>query len=98
MFNINRLITAAALVAALGVATPVASASAAQSQGTAQAASAVGSAIPCYPFPAFCDPSTGQPAAWAPTWVWQALGQTPPSLFPSLPLPQPIAVGQPILG
>jgi hypothetical protein len=97
MFKINRLIAAAALVAALGVASPVASASAAQSTGTAQAANGVGSAIPCYPFPAFCDPSTGQPAAWAPAWVWQALGQTPPSPFPSLPLPQPITIGQPIV-
>jgi hypothetical protein len=105
MFKINRLITAGALVGALAVAAPVAGASAAQSAGTVQTAGTQSSSIPCYPFPAFCDPSTGQPAAWAPDWVWEALGETPPSPFTLLPLPQPqpiaippIAIGQPIAG
>lgn len=101
MFKINRLIAVGAVVGALAVAGPVAGASAAQSTGAVVTASTPGSSIPCYPFPAFCDPSTGQPAAWAPTWVWLALGQTPPSpfpLFPPLPLPQPVAIGQPVVG
>jgi hypothetical protein len=98
MFKIHRLITVGALLGALAAAGPVAAASAAPSVGAVQSASTAGSSIPCYPFPAFCDPSTGQPAAWAPTWLWLALGQTPPSPFPLLPLPQPIALGQPVVG
>jgi hypothetical protein len=96
MFKIHRLIAASALAGALAVAGPVAVASAAQSPATVQSGTTAGSSIPCYPFPAFCDPSTGQPAAWAPTWVWQALGQTPPSPFPVFPLPLPITLGQPL--
>jgi hypothetical protein len=98
MFKIRRLIAAGALLGALAAAGPVAAASAAPSAGAIQSASTTGSSIPCYPFPAFCDPSTGQPAAWAPSWVWLALGQTPPSPFPFFPLPQPIAIGQPVVG
>jgi hypothetical protein len=90
VFKSHRLIALGALVGALAAAWPVAGASAAQSAGTVQSVTTPGSSIPCYPFPAFCDPSTGQPAAWAPTWVWLALGQTPPSPFPVIPLPQPI--------
>jgi hypothetical protein len=95
MFKINRLMTAGALVGALAVAGPVAVANAAPSPATAS--TTAGSSIPCYPFPAFCDPTSGQPAAWAPTWVWQALGQTPPSAFPVFSLPQPITIGQPFV-
>jgi hypothetical protein len=98
MSKIHRLITAGALLGALAAAGPVATASAAPSAGVTQSASTAGSSIPCYPFPAFCDPSNGQPAAWAPSWVWMALGQTPPSPFGFLPLPQPIAIGQPVVG
>jgi hypothetical protein len=95
MFKIDRLIKAGALVGALAVAGPVAIASAAQSP--AAASTTAGSSIPCYPFPAFCDPTSGHPAAWAPPWVWQALGQTPPSAFPVFTLPQPITIGQPFV-
>jgi hypothetical protein len=98
MFKIHRLIATGALLVALAAAGPVASASAAPSAAAVTSASSSGSSIPCYPFPAFCDPSTGQPAAWAPTWVWLALGQTPPPLFPQLPLLQPIPIAQPVVG
>ena len=62
MFKIHRLIAAGALAGALAVAGPVAVASAAPSPATVQSSTTAGSSIPCYPFPAFCDPSTGQPA------------------------------------
>ena len=95
MSKIHRLIAAGALLGALAAADPIAGASAATPAGAVQSTATQGSGIPCYPFPAFCDPSTGQPAAWAPSWVWLATGQTPPSPFPVITFPQPIAIGQP---
>jgi hypothetical protein len=79
MFKVKRVITAAALVGTLAVAGPVAGASAAQ-PGTP------GANIPCYPFPAFCNPSTGQPASWAPWWVGPALGLPPAPAWPPAPV------------
>ena len=100
MFKPNRLIAAGAVIGALAAAGPVASASAAQPAAVAASGTTAGSSIPCYPFPAFCDPSTGQPASWAPWWVWPALGLQPPQGYPSIPL-QPITVtpvtGQPFV-
>ena len=87
MLTRHRLIAAAAAVGALAVAGPVAGA---RAQTAAATAPAPGSSIPCYPLPAFCGPD-GQPASWAPWWVWPALGLTPPA--PTLPFP----VGQRIL-
>ena len=92
MFKPTRLITAAALIGALAAAGPVASASAAQSAPVVALGTNSGSSIPCYPFPAFCDPSTGQPAAWAPWWVRPALGLPPAPLWPPVAIPPPVAV------
>jgi hypothetical protein len=89
MLTSKRFITAAALVGALAASGPVAGASAAQVAPAVASGTTPGSSIPCYPLPAFCG-SNGQPAWWAPTWVWPALGLTPPSPFP------PIVIGQPV--
>ena len=83
----HRLIAAGAVISALAVAGPVASAGAAQAAAAAPTATP-GSSVPCYPFPAFCDPTTDKPASWAPSWVWPALGLQPPQGYPtSAPLP-----------
>ena len=87
MVKPTRLIAAAAVVGALAVAGPVAGASAAQA--TATPAASPGSSIPCYPFPAFCDPSTNEPAAWAPWWVRPALGLPPAPLWPPILIQPP---------
>ena len=91
MFKANRLIAAAAVIGALAAAGPISGASAASSTDPGTSGATPGSNIPCYPFPAFCNPTTGQPAAWAPWWVWQALGLQPPA-----PVLQPITIQQPI--
>jgi hypothetical protein len=82
MFKVHRLIATAAVAGALAVAGPVAGASAA---GTGTAVTS-GSSIPCYPFPAFCNPSNGQPAAWAPWWVRPALGLPATPVWPTAPV------------
>jgi hypothetical protein len=86
MFKINRLTAIAAVVGALAAAGPVAGASAST---TAPTTANPGSSVPCYPFPAFCDPTTGKPAAWAPAWVSLALGLPPTNPWPVLTFPQP---------
>lgn len=91
MLKCNHLIAGAAVIGALAVAAPVAGANAAQPAAPVSSGSAPGASIPCYPFPAFCDPSTRQPASWAPWWVWPALGLQPPPLFSPIPVPPPNA-------
>ena len=90
MLKCNRLIAGAAVIGALAVAGPLASANAAQPATPVSSSSTPGSSIPCFPFPAFCDPSTGHPASWAPWWVWPALGLQPPPLFSPIPI-QPLS-------
>jgi hypothetical protein len=51
--TLRKLVGVVPVIAALALAAPVASAS-------AQTTAAAGSAIPCYPYPAFCGPN-GQP-------------------------------------
>jgi hypothetical protein len=73
--TLRKLIGIAPVVAALAFAAPVASASA-QTTST----SGPGSAIPCYPYPAFCGPN-GQPWFSLPTF-------SPPTFqFPLIQLP-----------
>ena len=97
MFKGNRLVAAAAVVGALAAAGPVSSASAASSTAAGPSGGTAGSSIPCYPLPAFCNPTTGQPASWAPWWVWPALGlQAPGPILPPITFQQPIAIPSPI--
>jgi hypothetical protein len=91
MLTSKRFITATALVGALAVAGPVTGASAAQAAPAVASATTAGSSIPCYPFPAFCA-SNGQPAWWAPTWVWPALGLTPPHPLPRIVIGTPVSL------
>ena len=95
MSKSHRLIAAGAVISALAVAGPVAGAGAAQTAAAAPTTTP-GSSIPCYPFPAFCDPTTDKPASWAPWWVWPALGLQPPQGYPPITA-QPITV-PPITG
>lgn len=97
MFKGNRLVAAAAVIGALAAAGPVSGASAASSTATDTSGGSPGSSIPCYPLPAFCNPTTGQPASWAPWWVWPALGlHAPAPVLPPITIPSPITVPSPI--
>ena len=96
MFKPNRLIAIGAVLGALAAAGPVATAAASSAPTTAATGTNPGSSVPCYPFPAFCDPSTGKVASWAPYWVSLALGQPPANPWPVLTFPQPPSLTLPI--
>src|SRR5580704_6902493 len=77
----SRFVAAAALVAALAAAGPIADANAAPAPEAVASGGASTSAIPCYPFPAWCGPD-GQPVPFAPWWVRPALGLPPSPVWP----------------
>jgi hypothetical protein len=97
MFKPNRLIAIGAAVGAVAAAGPVAGASASVTPPPVSPATNQNSSVPCYPFPAYCDATTGQPASSAPNWVRLALGYPAVPPWTVLTFPQPVAVAQPTL-
>jgi hypothetical protein len=80
--KIRTLAAAIPVAAALAVAGPVAAASAQTTSSTTSPTSA----IPCYPYPAFCGPN-GQP--W---FQWLPFPQSPIVMQPLPSLPLPVAL------